>query len=66
MSIDRFDRRVVEKKIQEGRATREEYNQFLEEEVMTQEEFEQLSTPLEVQFIRRASGKTEEAEKSSE
>lgn len=66
MSIDRFDRRVVERKIQEERATREEYNKFLEEEVMTQEEFEQLSTPIEVQFIRRAAGKTEDAEKSAE
>ena len=66
MSIDRFDRRVVERKIEEGRSSREEYNKFLEEEVMTQEEFEQLSTPIDVQFIRRAAGKTEEAEKSSE
>jgi len=66
MSIDRFDRRVVERKIQEERATREEYNKFLEEEVMTQEEFEELSTPIDVQFIRRAAGKTEDAEKSSE
>jgi hypothetical protein len=66
MSIDRFDRRVVERKIEEGRSSREEYNKFLEEEVMTQEEFEQLSTPIDVQFIRRAASKTEDAEKSAE
>jgi hypothetical protein len=66
MSMDRFDRRVVERKIEEGRSSREEYNKFLEEEVMTQEEFEQLSTPIDVQFIRRAASKTEDAEKSAE
>lgn len=66
MSIDKFDRRVIERKIQEGRVTREDYDQFLNSEVMTQEEFEQLSQPSEVQFIRRSASKTEDAEKSEE
>ena len=66
MSIDKFDRRVIDRKIKEGRVTREEYEKFLEEEVMSQEEFDQLSQSIEAQFIRRAASKTEEAEKEDE
>ena len=66
MSIDKFDRRVIDRKIIEGRVTREEYEKFLEEEVMSQEEFDQLSQSIEAQFIRRAASKTEEAEKEDE
>ena len=66
MSIDKFDRRVIDRKIKEGRVTREEYEKFLEQEVISQEEFEQISQPIEAQFIRRAASKAEEAEKEDE
>ncbi len=66
MSIDKFDRRFIERKIQEGRVTSEEYEKFLDTEVMTQEEFEKLSQPIESQFVRRAAAKAEEAEKAEE
>ena len=65
MSIDKYDRRVVERKMQEGRVTREEYEKFLDSEVMSAEEFEKLSQPSEVQFIRRTGSKTED-DKSEE
>lgn len=65
MSIDKYDRRVVERKIQEGRVTREEYENFLDSEVMSLEEFKKLSQPSGIQFIRRTGSKTED-EKSEE
>jgi len=60
MSIDKYDRRVIERKIQEGRATRDEYEKFLDSEVMSPEEFKKLSQPSEVQFIRRTGSKAED------
>ena len=66
MSIDKFDRRVVERKIQEGRVSREDYEKFLKAEEMTAEEFEQLSQTIEAQFTRRSGVQAEEEGKAEE
>ena len=64
-SLNQFDRRVVERKIKEGRTTQEEYEKFLEQEVLSEEEFQALSETMKTRFVRRI-GQDEEGSESSD
>ena len=68
VSEDNFDRRVVERKIQEGRVTREEYEAFLakESKELLEKSLEALSEPMKAQFVRRSGAFEEDSESSSE
>lgn len=63
-SLNQFDRRVVERKIKEGRTTQEEYEKFLEQEVLSEEEFKALSATMKTRFVRRVGQGEEDSESS--